>query len=123
MTSDGRPYSRFTKALARGHPSQVRAAAADLPQLGLDDALAVTLLLLDSEPESYPRAAAKWAGRLGLERPVTLADLQLATAALCALVDGSPRAGAEALLELCERYDVRGADRRVTTWLQRHGLD
>jgi hypothetical protein len=45
MTSDGTAYGRFRRALRMGNLAQVRAAAAELPQVGLDDALAVVLLM------------------------------------------------------------------------------
>ena len=38
----------------------VRAAAADLPQVNLDDALVVCMALRDAEPECFERAALTW---------------------------------------------------------------
>ncbi|MBW3653990.1 MAG: peptidase dimerization domain-containing protein, partial [Actinobacteria bacterium] len=51
MTSEGSAYSRFKRCLATGNGALVRAAAAELAQLSLEDALAVCLVLRDREPE------------------------------------------------------------------------
>jgi hypothetical protein len=58
-------WTRLRHALERGTANQIRAIVAELPRpVGLEDALAICLALLDREPETYPRAAAKWASRL-----------------------------------------------------------
>ena len=64
MTSDGTAYGRFRRALRMGNLAQVRAAAAELPQVGLDDALAVVLLMDEHDDERYERAAVRWLARL-----------------------------------------------------------
>ena len=52
----------------------MRAAAAELPAVGLEDALAICLVLLDADPGAYEPAAVRWIGRVLLERPgLTLA--------------------------------------------------
>jgi len=59
---------------------------------GVEQALEVLLLIADQAPERYPRAAARWVGRLALERPaMTLAEVRLATAA-CELLPACPEA-------------------------------
>jgi hypothetical protein len=58
----------------------VRAAAAELPVVNLDDALHICLLLR-AEPRTFDRAAVRWLGRFALERAATLAQLRAATAA------------------------------------------
>jgi hypothetical protein len=88
----------------------------------LEDALAICLALLDRGPETYPRAAAKWASRFAIERRLTLTDAQLVLAALAALPCDGARAGAEALIALAERYKLNRIDELLTTWLERHGL-
>jgi len=81
----------------------VRAAAAELQRVGLDGALAICVVFLDGEPDSFPRAAARWVARLTLEQPVALTDANLALASMAALQHGSKRAGAESVIELCAR--------------------
>lgn len=60
----------FRRALAGGDLAAVRAAASELPGVPLEDALAVSVLLLQREPDRYERAAVRWLGRLLLERPI-----------------------------------------------------
>jgi hypothetical protein len=63
------------------------AVARELPFVGLADALALTLLILDREPQRYSRAAARWLGRFSLEATpaLSLEDVQLAASALASL--------------------------------------
>jgi len=104
VTSDGHALTRLCRALERGSADQIRAIVAELPRPpGLEDALAICLALLDREPETYPRAAAKWASRFAIERRLTLTESQLVLAALGSLPGESARAGAEALIELAQR--------------------
>jgi hypothetical protein len=86
----GGPYQRFRRALAIGRLPLVLAAAAELPRLDVGDALEVLLLIADQDEARYPRAAARWLGRLALERPgVTLAQVRLAAGA-CELLPERP---------------------------------
>ena len=83
MTSDGAAIVRLKRALAndRCTAAQIRGLVAELPgPVGLEDALAILLALLDREPETFSRAAARWGARLALERKLTLVDAQLALA-------------------------------------------
>jgi hypothetical protein len=101
---------------------QIRAIAAELPQIGLEDALAILLALLDREPESFSRNAARWASRFAMEQKLTLPDTQLVLAALATLPGPHARAGAEALIELAERHRLHRVDKILTPWLKRRGL-
>jgi hypothetical protein len=103
MTSSGSPYARFQRALATGNLNVIRAAAAELPRIGLAEAAAILLVILRAEPSQYERAAVRWLGRLCLERSrVELADLSRAAAALGALPE-RPDAARPALEEVCRR--------------------
>ncbi|WP_147447792.1 hypothetical protein [Solirubrobacter pauli] len=102
MSSQGHPYTRFRRSLEIGQLPMVLAAAAELPRLGLDDALEVLALMAgESTPERYAAAAARWCGRLVVERGTSLAELELAVAA-CKLLPQHP-AGIRVLRELCGR--------------------
>jgi hypothetical protein len=90
VSSKGHPYSRFRRSLEIGRLTMVLAAAAELPPLALDDALEVLALMAEqSPPERYEAAAARWCGRLAVERGATLAELRLAVAA-CELLPTHP---------------------------------
>jgi hypothetical protein len=107
VTSDGSAYARFRRALDTGNQSLVLAAAGELPQIALDDALRICLVLRDGDPARYERAAVRWLGRFALEaRNVTIDALRSAADALDAL----PERAAEAMEQLqavCAAHGVR----------------
>jgi hypothetical protein len=116
VTSQSHALTRIWRALERGTANQIRAIVAELPRPpGLEAALAICLTLLDREPETYPRAAAKWASRFAIERRLTLA-------ALAALRLEGARAGVEALIELAERHRLQRVDGLLTAWAERCGF-
>jgi hypothetical protein len=101
MTSQGNPYARFRRALETGNETLVTAAARELPQIALDDALQICLVLRGGDPRRYERAAVRWLGRFALEaREVTIEDLRAAADALDALPDRETEA-MERLQRLC----------------------
>src|SRR5581483_10262210 len=123
MTSQGHAYTRLRRVLeTRSSALLIRAAAAELPSVPLEDALDICLALLELEPDSYPRIATRWGSRLAIERKLDLVDVQLAFAALAAPPGPSARAGAEALIEISTRYDLRRAEELLSAWLDRRGL-
>ena len=63
----GGSYARFRQALETGNLTLVRAAAAELPRVNLDDALRVCLLLRSADAALYERSAIRWLGRFALE--------------------------------------------------------
>ncbi|MGI8507255.1 MAG: hypothetical protein ACR2MK_10740 [Solirubrobacteraceae bacterium] len=106
VTSDGRAYTRFKRALSTGNLNLVRAAAAELPRVGLADALEVCLLLRDEPDARFDRAAVRWLGRFALEgRDVTLNAIQAAAAALDSL-PRQPDVAMETLVLLCVQHHV-----------------
>ena len=67
-------WARNFPARDRGlEPLRRRALAHALHQVPLPDTLAIVLLLARREPQHYSRAAARFVGRLALERPSTSA--------------------------------------------------
>lgn len=83
------------------------AAARELPQVALDDALRICMVLRDGDPNRYERAAVRWLGRFALEgRDITIAELRLAADALDALPD-QPSEAMEQLQALCLARGVR----------------
>ena len=101
MTSDGSAYRRFRRALETGNELLVIAAARELPQIALDDALRICLVLRDGDPDRFDRAAVRWLGRFALEgRAVTMRDLRTAATALAELRVDTAEA-MECLQRLC----------------------
>jgi hypothetical protein len=89
MTSDGRPYSRFRRALEVRSVLQVEAAARELGRLGLLDALDYLTLLAAEAPERFERAARRWFVRLVAQsEELSLDDAELAIACLRSLPTG-----------------------------------
>ena len=113
MTSQGSPYARFQRALRIGRLPLVRAAAAELPRIDLDDALAICLLIERQDGERYERAVVRWLARMVLEVPgVGIDDLREALVAFEALPH-NPIAARQALAGLCERHGLRRARERL----------
>jgi hypothetical protein len=119
VTAQGGPYARFRRALASGNPTVATAAAAELPKLGLADALALLLLYSSTDRRRFERAAVRWHGRLCLEATrLSPADAALALAALGVLGDGEPGPPAAALGELLANYGLAREADVIRAWLR-----
>ena len=117
MTSQGSPYGRFRRALDNRNALAALSAAAELPNVGLTDALELVLLLLDKSPERFPRAALRWHGRFCREtRDVELEEAQAVLAALAALRGRRQRQAASALAELISRRGLERAAEILVSW-------
>jgi hypothetical protein len=80
VTSQGSAYSRFQRALMTGNLQVIETAAAELPTVGLDDALAILAVLAQTNDPRFDRAAARWVGRLLTETPAGLREARFALA-------------------------------------------
>jgi hypothetical protein len=75
LTSPGHRYAQFQRALKTGNAHLALAAAAELRHVDLADALSLTLLIRDSDPLRYERAAVRWLSRYAAEdRELRLAE-------------------------------------------------
>ncbi len=113
VTSQGSAYGRFQRALATGNLQVIEAAAAELPAVGLDDALAILAVLAQTGNPRFDRAAARWVGRLLTETPAALGDARFAVAlveASAGLSGRTARAGSSAMsfAQMQTRHDVGG---------------
>ena len=124
MTSDGHAITRLHRLLATPGSSalQIRAVASELPRVNLEDALAILLALLDREPQTFSRGAARWGSRLTLEHRMSLDDAQLTLAALATFPGPGARAGVEAIIELCDRHGLRRVDEQLVAWMRTRGI-
>jgi hypothetical protein len=100
MTSSGHPYARFKRVLATGNLALIRAAAAELPHVSLDDALVVCVAIRDAEPARFERAALRWLARFALERAATVAAVREAAAAFETMA-AAPEQALTRLQRLC----------------------
>jgi hypothetical protein len=79
------------------------AAARELPQLSLLDALDLTLLVARRDPGRHPRTAARWLLRYLEEAPgATTEEAVLAASCLAALPGGGYAAAAQTLKAIAE---------------------
>jgi hypothetical protein len=100
MTSQGSYYARFRRALATKNLLIIRAAAAELPRIGLAEAAAILFVTEQVSPERYEATALRWLAELVLEgHDVGLSDVAGAASALEALPD-EPTAR-RTLAEIC----------------------
>jgi hypothetical protein len=89
VTSQGSAHGRFTRALQQRNLWAAESSLRELGTVPLDDALSYLALLAEQKPEKLERAAVRWHGRLETEAPfLSLAELQLALAALASLCTG-----------------------------------
>ena len=101
VSDAGSAYSRFQRALTTKNLTIIRAAAAELPAIRLDDALQVCVLLRDREPDRYERAAVRWIGRYCVERQnATLEQVDHARAAF-QIMRRDPERALAILQDLC----------------------
>lgn len=101
VTSQGHPYAIFRRALDGRNAPAAWAAAAELPRISLEDAVALCLLMAERRPARFERAAARWIGRYLEEEPhVGLEELRLTAELLVSLPGPHAVAAARALREL-----------------------
>ena len=77
---------RFRGALDRGNVTEALSAAFELQFVSLAEALELTLLLAEREPDKYERAAARWHVRFAQEVPNIDFRESLAVLALLAAI-------------------------------------
>jgi hypothetical protein len=86
VTSQGSAYMRFRRALDRGNATEALSAASELQFVSLAEALELTLLLADKQPDRYERAAFRWHVRFVSEVPnLELCESQAVLALLMAV--------------------------------------
>jgi hypothetical protein len=113
-TSQGRSYGIFQKALRRGNVPAAVAAARELPQLSLGDALELTVLIARKDARRFQRAAARWLLRYLEEHPdVTIEEAVMAASCLAALPGASYGEAAQTLRTMAERATRRRRARGV----------
>jgi hypothetical protein len=89
MTTQGSAHGRFTRAVKARNLFQAELALRELGGVSLLDALDYLDLLAELKPAKLEQAALRWHGRLELEaHTLTLAESQLALAALASLCNG-----------------------------------
>jgi hypothetical protein len=124
VSAQGSAHSRLRRALDHGASGLVvRALAQEAGRLGLDEALAVCLVLLEQEPEQYERWAARWGSRFVREADgLDLEQSAFALAALAAMRGRARLPAARALEELCELGGQQRSAAVLERWLAKREL-
>jgi hypothetical protein len=117
VAAQGSAYARLKRAIERRNVLVAWATAAELPRVELGDALALVLLALDHDAPRFEKAALRWHSRLCREAPLTIDEAQLALAALGIMQGPSRAAGADALLAICDRHNLRAVTATLERWL------
>ena len=87
VTSQGHAYARFRRALLTKNVRLIDAAARDLTQVSLEDALRILVVLAEQGDTRFERAAARFAARAMTERRLDLAEARY----VLALAEALPR--------------------------------
>jgi len=112
----GHPYASFQRALKSRNVLMALAAAKDLPQLSLGDALELTVLVARKDPRRNPRVASRWLLRLLEEDPhATIDEAALAASSLIALTGVAHEEAAQSLRAMAERATSRRRAERVAS--------
>jgi len=85
VTAQGTPLTRFRRAIDSRSVLLAELAAREAGRLPLEDALALLELYARHDDPKLEAATVRWLGRLITEQRPTLADVQLAVAALVSL--------------------------------------
>jgi hypothetical protein len=113
-TAQGRPHSIFKRAIQRRNVVAALAAARELPQLSLEDALELTLLVARKDASRHPRVAARWLQRYLEEDPAaTIEEAGLAASALLALTGAGYQEAVQTLRAMSDRATRRRQERGV----------
>ena len=116
MTAQGHPRAIFNRAIENGNVLAAEMTARELGRITLEEALALTVLVVEKAPGRRPRYAVRWLLRLLQEdENLTIEDAGLAASALAAL---GGRGHAEALATLSAmagRATSKRAARRVAS--------
>ena len=90
------------------------AAARELPQLSLADALELAFLIARKDPRRHPRAAARWLQRYLEEHPdATIEEAALVASCLAALQSASFQEAVQTLRAMAETATRRRRERGV----------
>jgi hypothetical protein len=98
----GSSYANFRRALLGGNLTMIEAAAGELPSIDLEDALRILVVMARSRDPRYPRAAARWAGRVTAERGLDV-DHSRRLLGLVEVLPESPDAVEPVLRRACSR--------------------
>ena len=116
MTAQGHPRRIFQTAIERGNIVMAEATARELGRISLEEALALTALVAEKEPERRSRFAVRWLRRLLEEdESLTIEEAAMAASCLSALGGPSHEEAYGMLAAMAERATRQEAARRVAS--------
>ena len=98
MTAQGHPRTIFRRAIERRNLLTAEATAREMGAVTLGEALDLVCLVAEVEPARLDGYARRWLARLAQERPLRLAELDLAVTGLRALPSARAANALRALL-------------------------
>jgi hypothetical protein len=98
MTAQGQPRTRFRRAIQRRNLLGAETGAREMGVVDLGEALDLVVLVAEAAPERLDGYARRWIARLADERPLRLAEPDLAVTALRALPSERAAAALRALV-------------------------
>ena len=114
MTAQGHPRRIFATAIERGNIVMAEATARELGRISLEEALALTALVAEKEPERRSRFAVRWLRRLLEEdESLTIEEATMAASCLSALGGPSHEEAYGMLGAMAERATRQGRAGRV----------
>lgn len=90
MTAQGHPRAIFHRAIERRNLMIAETTAREIGSIDLTEALELVCLVAEKDPKRFKSYARRWLLRLIAERPLTLAEIDVAVTGLRALP--APRA-------------------------------
>jgi len=112
----GHPRRIFATAIERGNVVMAEATARELGRISLEEALALTALVAEKEPERRSRFAVRWLRRLLEEdESLTIEEAAMVASCLAALGGPSHEEAYGMLAAMAERATRERAGRRVAS--------
>jgi hypothetical protein len=116
LTAQGQSRSIFKRAIENGNVVVAEMTARELGRITLEEALALTVLVVQKDPGRRSRYAVRWLLRLLQEdENLTIEDAGLAASALAALGGRGHAEALATLLAMAERATRQRNDRRVAS--------
>jgi hypothetical protein len=116
----GSAYARFRRALETDSASLATAAAYELPQLNLADALRLCLVYARADRSRFERAIVRWHARLCLEaKGLDLATAQTALAAATGLARAQRHQSALLLAAIADDHQLSEVALVLKEWTHR----
>jgi hypothetical protein len=113
----GSPYTRFRRAVQSDSPTLATAAAHELPQLDVADALRLCLVYARADRRRFDRAIVRWHARLCLDaRTLEPTTAQTALAAAVALPGPYGRDAALLLAGIAAAHDLADVAEVLDEW-------